>query len=308
MKPSTRNVLIGSTTLAALVGLAALLMLFGELDSLLKPRYALTIHTDHAAGLRSGSGIELNGVPIGAVESVLPGRDAEYPVLIVALIDTEARIPAGAVPYATASLLGGAATLQLEGLPPPGEAPGAFLPADGTARLSHRIGIRLIEQIRAEFGANFGPFLELARNVNELLRPPEAGDPEAARANLRTAVANANALLEETRESVIRLRSTLERVDASAGEFQSLAASLRDDAHRVTGELLPVLEGLSELVGETRQLANAAAHGQGTVAQLLNNPDLYQSLDDAMRSLDKLLEELTLLVEQLRREGIQVNL
>jgi ABC-type transporter Mla subunit MlaD len=308
VKQTSRNVLLGLTTLAGLIGLAALLMLFGELDAIFKPRYVLTIRTGHAAGLRSGSAIELNGVPIGVVDQVLPAADPAFPVRIIAHIDAAARIPTDAVPYATASLLGGSAALQLEGFPPEVSGPGSYLPTDGTASLSSRIGIRLIEQIRSEFASNFSPIVELARNLNELVRAPPPGDPEAARASLRTTVAGLNEAVASLETTLERFRQTLDGADGTLREWKDLAGAVRADAEEVTRELLPALEGLSALLEETRQLASTAAHGQGTVAQLLNNPDLYRSVVDALRSLDRVLNELTLLVDELRREGIQVNL
>ncbi len=79
MKEGVRNFVVGLTTIGSLVGLAVLLLLFGELDSLIRPRYALTINTNHAVGLRPGSSVELNGVPVGVVDSIRVRVETPYP-------------------------------------------------------------------------------------------------------------------------------------------------------------------------------------------------------------------------------------
>ncbi len=309
MHASPRNFLLGLTTLIALGGLVTLLMLFGELDRLVKPRYHLTIRTADAVGLRSGSSIELNGVPVGLVGHVITTNDPDYPVEIVAMLDTNVRIPAAVVPYATASLLGGAATLQLEGLPPVVDRPSAYLPTDGSAVIAARIGSRLIEQVRNEFAANFGSVVELADNLNDLLRPVVDGDdPEAARESIRTVVRNINDWLETFRTTLEDFQARLAQAESGLDAFESLARSLQTDSHRVAGELLPVLAELETTLQRTSDLAHLATNGEGTVGQLLNNPDLYRSLSDTLKTLDQVLVELKLVLEKTRREGVKVNL
>ena len=114
MRETTQNFLVGLTSIIAIIGMAVLLMQFGELDRF-KKRYVLTIHTNHAAGLRQGSSVEYNGVPIGFVKKVDLSPDPRYPVQIEVLIDNDQRIPANAIPYSQTSIFGGSAILELEG-------------------------------------------------------------------------------------------------------------------------------------------------------------------------------------------------
>src|SRR5687767_4713457 len=101
MREGLRNFMVGITAIGALIGLAALLMSFGELDPLLNPRYKLTIETDNAAGLRPGGAVEFNGVPVGVVDAVFMVQDPEEPVRIVCLLDEHVRPPADIQPLAT---------------------------------------------------------------------------------------------------------------------------------------------------------------------------------------------------------------
>ena len=101
MTEGHRNFLIGLVSLGAVIGLIAIMFLFGELDRFVVPRYVVTINTDHASGLRRGSSVEFNGVPIGVIDDVtvrsVSTRDGDgdgdrtgdgnaYPVRVSALI------------------------------------------------------------------------------------------------------------------------------------------------------------------------------------------------------------------------------
>ena len=104
MKEVRRDFLVGIVSILALVGLAGMLMQFGELEWLFASRYRLTIHTDSAAGLRPGSRIELSGVRIGVLHEVFIRPDPEdpaYPVELIALIDEGTVIPRNVVPRAS---------------------------------------------------------------------------------------------------------------------------------------------------------------------------------------------------------------
>ena len=69
--------------------------------TLIKPRYVLAINTNDAAGLRSGSAVELNGVPIGVVSQNTMRDDSDFPVQILVLIDEGIRLAADIIPFAT---------------------------------------------------------------------------------------------------------------------------------------------------------------------------------------------------------------
>ncbi len=97
MSDAVRNFLVGAASIVALVGLAALLFLFGEMDWL-RPRYAVTINAPHATNLRTGSAVNLNGVPIGVVEDIVLWPAAAYPVELILMIDDGVEIPATVAP------------------------------------------------------------------------------------------------------------------------------------------------------------------------------------------------------------------
>jgi phospholipid/cholesterol/gamma-HCH transport system substrate-binding protein len=343
MREGTRNFMVGLMSILALVGLAALLMSFGELDPLLNPRYMLTIRTTNAAGLRPGGNIEFNGVPIGVVHDVTIESDPHWPVRIVCLIDADTKIPADVEPFASAPLIGGSGILQLQAPPDGAAARGDFLPDDGGAMFSGPIRGGLLAQITEQLDQRMKPlvaslekfnqlsetYIALGNNLNDLLKPQgeeqlTTGEPP----NLRTAVVKLNAALDEAREglelaksflgdeqlqddarsALTKANTLIDRATTAVERYAKLAESLQGNSEELTKRLLPVTDSLAATLEDVRRLAKLAAEGQGTLGQLLNNPDLYKSLNDAAVRLERTLVEVQLLVEKLKQEGVDINL
>ena len=266
-----------------MVGLAYLLYRFGELEAWVNPRYDITINATHAAGLRKGSTIELNGVPIGVVDQLTTTQDSQYPVHITAQIDRSKQIPTDVVLYAATSLLGGSATLQLEAPRTETGEPPQFLRTDGSAEINRKILSRLIEQITAELA----PLIEAVEMAKSWL-----GDEQ---------------LRADTHQAVRKVTELIDRAGDALETFSQAAAGLEADVAQVTKGLLPVLDELATTLEEIRQLTRLARQGEGTIGQLLNNPDLYRSLTDAVTGLDRVLSEVQLLTQEIRTEGLTLK-
>lgn len=335
MSDGSRNFLVGLTALVSLVGLIVLLMLFGELDRVFNPRYVVTINTHDAAGLRKGSSIELSGVPIGAVDRIVTQREGPYTVRIVALIKMAEQIPTDVELFADSSLLGGSATLVLEARLVTQDDATQFLATDGSAEINGEIRNRLMELITVELDARMTPiinalqqFSQLGENLNALLEAPDPGTPEAEQApNLHTAMAQLNTVLGDVHEALELAKRWLgdEQLlaDAKAGvrkanvliddaaeaieTYSKLATTLESDAEALTKKLLPVADDLAATLEEVRRVARLAREGQGSIALMLNSPDLYLSLTDAAIRLERTLIDLQLLMQKIRAEGLPID-
>ncbi len=326
MTTTGKHVILGLTSIVAVIGAVVLLIMFGELESLVRGRYQVTLDCPNAAGLRSGSGIELNGVPVGQVKEILNTNDPEYPVRIVISIDDQVLIPANAVPLAMASLLGGSATLMFD-------APGgsdSMLPADGRANMRGPIQSGLMREFSGAFESRMQPliegledFRELARNLNDLVKPIEPGQT-ADTLNIRTAVITLNEVLDDVAEALVLAKAWLgdeqlrgdarvavrnanvliEQATETMVQFADLAGRIQTDSESVSRHLAPVLDELASTLEEVHGLIGRASAGRGTIAQLLNNPDLYVSLNDAAIRLERTLRDVQLLVEKVSADGL----
>jgi phospholipid/cholesterol/gamma-HCH transport system substrate-binding protein len=346
MTERVQNTLVGIVSIIALLALAALLMLFGEFDELMSRRYLLTINTDHASGLRRGSDVELNGVPIGVIEVVTVHDHPVYPVRIEALIDPGVAIPEGSKPYATTSLLGASAVLEIviDG----GGDGAAILPRDGSAAISEPMKIRMLEKIAAELDVRMRPvlaalesfqtfsdtYIEVGRNVNALLVPrPVGAEGEGAAgatapaptiadvvAKLYDVLDRAEEAFELAREwlgdeqlrsdaktAVANATSLIDKATHAMEDLSKAAGAVETDATALVARVTTVADELALTLEQVRELARRATEGDGTVARLLNRPDLHESLLDATIRLERVLREVELFIQKAKAEGLPIR-
>jgi phospholipid/cholesterol/gamma-HCH transport system substrate-binding protein len=338
MRERVRNVLVGACAIGAIGSASALLFLFGEIESVFVSRWPVEVAFNEAGGLRKGSLVTLNGVPIGAVERVEIWNDRDQPVLVTAMLDDGVLLPDPSVPSVQASLLGSGARLELTAVLPLPE-PRRHYPVDGTVRLRGRvqpIETRVIDQLDRRLEPmvrSFGELGALARSLEELVRAPSVGEDGAKDgakdgANLRRTIARLDETLDAARGAIAsattwlddeQLRTDLRDAAARAGEFlrdaslaanriETLAASVEADASALRDGALPVLERAGASLAEFERLLAAARQGDGTVGRLLKDPALFENLSDAARRLDEALAKVNLLLDKIREEGVAVDL
>ncbi|TVQ55676.1 MAG: MCE family protein [Phycisphaerales bacterium] len=338
MPDFARNFVIGFVSIVALLGFAALLMFFGELDLIRTDRYAVEVRMNIAGGLRSSSVVELNGVSIGRVEKIeLVEEDPIHPVRVLLKINHPHRIPKNVRASVEQSLLAGTAMLQLVSQPlPEGETELEYLPTDGSGQME-AFEQSLIDKITKDLDERTAPLLDalerfdelsrtytaLGENLNELVSP--LTDDEDL--NLRAAIIKLNTVLDEARdalalasdwlgddqirhdvrEAVANAGTLIERATATFERYSELAAHLETSADEMLERLVPMADEMSATLAEVRTLVHRAGDGEGTIAQLLNNPDLYESLLDAAVRLDQALQDARLLIQKIKAEGLPVQ-
>lgn len=332
MRERVRNVLVGLCAIGALVGGAGLLFFFGELEPFFARRWPLQVAFNDSGGLRKGSLVTLNGVPVGAIERVEIWTDADRPVLITAAIDDGVRIPDPSVPSVQASLLGSGARLELTAqlpmaMPARSYAIDQQLVLRGTVvPLENRLVERVTKEVKPLVD-NFKEIGELARNLNSLVKPIEPGAPEDPE-NVRTAIrrltetlARANAALADAqgwlsdeqlrtdvRDAAHGASELMANASRMAQRIEALAESLAKDAGTLRDGALPMLDRASVALDELRALLVTARTGDGTIGRLMKDPTLYEGLADAAQRLDDALAKINLLIEKIRAEGIDVDL
>ena len=272
MKPVTKDLLTGLAGLGGLAGLAALLLLYCELTGVVSPRYRLNVALDQAGGLRSGSLVTLNGVPIGEVSVVSleePPTRPTHPVLVDARIERTVRIPENVRVDVETSLFGGGARLALS-VPLPYEVAVAMLPQEptptivGEARGLEGLVTDALEPRLAVFEATLEEIRILAQtyskvgaNLNDLLVAVDPDDP-AAESNLRTTVVRLNTTLAEAR-AAIALASTW------LGDEQ-----LQADVKSAVWRANLLVEHATEAVDSIEALANSLGAEAGRAVDTLD--------------------------------------
>ena len=340
MNERGRNFLVGVCAAGALASAAVLLFLFGEIEPLFRSRWPLEVALNEAGGLRRGSLVTMNGVPVGAIQEIeFNASDRNLPVLVTALIDNSILIPDPSTPTVRASLLGSGARLELT-VTLPLSTPTRNYERDKSVRLRGRVvalETRMLEELAPQLEpiiASFREMEKLSRNLNEFVRAPAQGEAPQAE-SLRGVVARFNSTLDRANTALDGATSWLNdeqlrtdvrdtangaselmrdaaiaanRIATAADALGNAAESVKSEAASVRNQLVPVLDSLGASFDEVNRLLGAARTGEGTVGRLMKDPALYQSLSDAAQRLEGVLAKMELLLDKVRAEGLNVDL
>lgn len=338
MSHPRRDLLVGLTVALGLVGVAVLLMMFGEIATGRPDRYPLTLAIADATGLARSSRVTLNGVDIGEVRIIRSQTDPRDGVEIDMLIDEGTRIPRDSTVVIQRDLVGDASLALSATRAAPGAEPGYLSPGE-TFKTSAKSMLDVIgEAIDARlasfsdaarsFQAMSDTITDLGKSARESLAPrtPEEVDAGAAAnlsstlARLDRAIADARLWLgdegarSDFRSTVARAGDLMDQASATLEDWKSAANALSaradsvgDDVQGAAREFASATRAIGEAMLEVQTLVAGVNRGEGTAGMLAKNPDLYRSLNDAAVRLEKALTEAQLLIEKFRKEGVPVQ-
>ncbi|MFH5806147.1 MlaD family protein [Alienimonas sp. DA493] len=316
-------------------GLAAVMAVkFGDLAALLKERYPLAVHFDHAPGVYPGTPVSKNGIVIGEVAAVR--FDEQRGGVLVALsIEPQYRLRKNAEPHLSRSLLGDSGIEFVPGAGPGFIEPGARL--EGVApvdpmKLVVDLGGRL-DRTLAGFDATAAQWAEVGRNVNGVLGDNReemnlalarasvaleetalsmrslrqtadhaaklVGDPTLQR-NLNRTAAALPPLLEETRQTIVATRSAVGKADAALANVEGFTRPLAEKGVSVATRLDVTLANFEQVSADLADLSTLLKREDGSLTQLASDPSLYRNLDASAEHLNVLLANLAPVLRDLR--------
>jgi len=347
MTERSRNIAVGLTAIVALCGLAVIVVLFGYVPDLLERGYVVTVQMKDASGLTEGSRVRLSGIDIGRVTRVALRPLPEPGVRAMLMIREDVRIPAAAAVAIDAPMLGGSPSISFDVSSVPPQRMADLLPTDGSAMVQAQASSLAGEFASEIQKAISGPanrfdklaeqlevlskeWVAVARNINKMVeeRDLAAVDAGQATANVTTVLVRADQRLREMQATVDGLNKLIndpqlhadikataasaakatEKIDAAVGQVQQVVTDAGRNVDTLTKRYVAVGDDLSAAIGSLRQTIDAARTGDGTVARLLNDPSLYNNLNDAAQRLGPMIDELRLLLEKWKKEGMKVNL
>jgi len=340
VKPAVRDFAIGATALVGLVGLAIILMLFGELDMFTRKAYTVEYRLNTAAGLVRGSSVTLNGVPVGQIVDMVPITHPDPGVEVRLSIDDGVRIPRNARVAIAVGLLGdGSLALTSPAPDANGAEPDYLSPGDSVQAKASTIFDEfstLMDTRLEELNNAATSIQELSRTyaavgqrVGEMLAPRAPGDVdgEGEEPNIASIIARLDRALAETnkwvgdegmrndtRELIARTRTLLDETGEAMAAFRSASETIETQAEvlgsrvdDVAADVLIATESLSAALEDVRIITSRLVEGEGAAGQFLVNPDLYRSLNDVAVRLEKVMTEGQLLIQKWKAEGLPVR-
>ncbi|MFW5751031.1 MAG: MlaD family protein [Planctomycetota bacterium] len=219
--------------LLVFAGLAATVVMILATDRIgFEDTYIITAYLEDAGGLRTGSRVEMAGIPIGNVQSVTTTRDPRGPIKAT----LEVRDDVGLTRSSRLVL----STRGLFGDPLPSFQPGAEddvpLPIDGSAEMT--VEPTLMDRLTGKIEGIIAGLAEMT--------------DENTRAEFKQLVANANALVAESRGAMTRLEQRTAGLDRLIAEATSLSTTLHENQAGLSVKAESALEAVNAAATATK--------------------------------------------------------
>jgi len=319
-----------------------LLMLFGYVPKLLETGYVVRVELEHAGGLSKGSVARLSGIRIGRITSIELTTAPKVGVMAVIMIDEGIRIPQDVQVKVAAPIFTGSSSLAFN-IPAEAEREPSIgmLPTDGSVVLQGEVpelvsefagALRTafegsVESIKAELVEPLDQFdrieenfntlsqhwIEVGQRLEDLLedRSLDEVDAKQVKGNLTTVLKRMDQRLAQMKDTLTEARQwikhTTDEVHDTAAEIKSTAGTTAQSVEQLTRRYVALADGLSKAIGDIQKLAFKASQGQGAVGKLLNDPVLYDSLNDSAERIGQAADEFRLLIEKWKAEGLPVQ-
>lgn len=328
---------VGVMVVSSVIIVAILVLLFGELPTSVRsvlpgaqPTYTIYIYFDRAPGVASDTPVRKSGILIGRVtEYELQKRG----VLVTAAIDADRQLFKNEICRITRSVLGGDAALEFV-LSSDETLSGELVkPGDRLNGVAGADPLEVIANLEADMSQAIGSIAstsnevgQLARHLNDLFEGNEEqltriigkaeqaidgfriaaenvndviGDPQM-KEELRQALAELPKVLQNTGEAMKGLRNTIALADENLSNLKAVTGPLAERGDELVESIDGSFRKLDQLLGEFAEFTRKLNSNEGTIAQLLNNPELYENVNQAAVNLERLTRDLRPIVKDAR--------
>jgi phospholipid/cholesterol/gamma-HCH transport system substrate-binding protein len=327
MSPQRRNVIVGVVVLLALGVLTWMLLMFsGGVASLFATSgMIVTLTSDRADGLSKGSIVSYRGVGCGHVITVNRTPDNEH-VQIEMELDRQPPLPSNLTGIIrTSSALGSSSAIDLEliGLPSPVQLKAGdqlqarfagleLVPPEITALAEdirqQQFVLHLDQTVVSirEQAAKAGAVLD---SVNKLISDPKIQENvKSAINNLHTASESAVRIGNKVEALSDKLDSTMDNANATVTDLKTTIDHTNSHVDDLSRQVSDDTNKLGAALEQIQLAATKINDGKGTAGLLVNDPKLYNSLVDTVKTLDATVRDLQRVIQQWEQEGVSLKM
>ena len=251
-------------------------------------------------GLNVSDNVVVNGFKIGRV-SHMELLDANGQVLVELKLDNDFEIPKGSTAQiASADLLG---TKVVNILLNKGEAPA--MPGDtllGTTQADLTESVKTeILPVKLKAEELMGSFDSIIKRLQVVLDnntiENSLGNLEAGTRNFSTLTGKLDKLVEQESESlrliIENLASITGNIENNNDNIDAFLSNINQLSDSLANANIPsMVNTLDSTLANLNQILDKINNGDGTMAMLINDPQLYTNLENATYSLDSLLRDV----------------
>jgi phospholipid/cholesterol/gamma-HCH transport system substrate-binding protein len=325
---------VGMMVLVAMAIGVGLLVRAGKLDSYWDEDFSIAIQFESAGGIYPSAPVRLYGLTIGNVRDVRLDNKRRG-VVVIAEIDAKHKLPIDSTAQVAVSLLGEG---HLEIIPGLSEEPlkhGAVISGQAAGD-----PMALVARLEAKTTATMDSFAAtskewgtLAHNVNNLLETKRGnidqvieraadsldqlslamksateliqqanrivGDPKTQAALQQTAQSLPR-LVNDTRETIVVARTTLESMQQNLKNLESVTDPLAKKGNDMIVRLDTSLANLDRLLADASRFVRTLNTQDGTLQKLAADPQLYDNLNRSAQLVTVLLRGIEPIVQDMR--------
>jgi phospholipid/cholesterol/gamma-HCH transport system substrate-binding protein len=288
---------VGVTVLA---GLIILLWIFGWAKNfkLTPSENTVRVKFNNTAGLEVGDPVTVNGVRKGFVEGILIEGES---VLVIMKVDNKISLKEDAS-FAVSMLdLMGGKRIEIN----PGISANELNYTEthsGTFYADIPLVMSMLGSFQQDLSSTISDMQITLTSLNDYLGDKKLNeDIKSSMSNLSEATKKLNILIDENRNSLKQLTSNAVELTDEAKNFilenkENLSAS-------VTG-LRELLKNTDELVNRLNKLTDEITNRQNTLGKLIYDEKIYEDLIQSLKQLNELTQ---LMIEQLKDDGLKVD-
>lgn len=254
--------------------------------NLFKPANFYYAKFDNVAGLNESAPVTINGFQVGQVREIK--YDYESGALVVLLsLDKDLRVPVDSKAVVSLDLLGTAQIqLQMSQNKTYYEI-GEYIPGGNAAGLMDKVGEELLPGI-----VQMMPKIDsILTNLNNIVASPALTASvkrlDAISANLETTSQQLANLMSGSLPKVMNnVKSVTANIDSISGDLAVVSARLRE---------IPIdstMMNINVTTANLSELTTKLNSKDSSLGMLINDPSLYEHLDNSVMSLDSLLIDL----------------
>lgn len=322
---------VGVMVLATIIVAGILVVLFGELPPLITETNTIYVHFPSAPGVSRDTPVRKSGILIGRVAEVTFAKAGG--VIVTVALQRNKVVRKNDVCRIQRSLLGGDAVLDFvpsndKNLPNKpvknGELLVGMVESDPLAVITQlqgdlSVAIRSIAVTSDEVGTLAGRMTDMiesnAEQGGRIINKAEkvidgvqlavdsinqvVGDDQLKK-DLSQALQRVPDLLTQMEETFSKLQGTIDSADRNFHNLEGLTEPLGREGEKLVGSIDRAVGNLDVLLSDLTEFSGRLSRPEGTLGQLLNNPDLYQNLTKAAANVEQLTRELRPIVRDAR--------
>ena len=320
---------VGVMVLATAIIAGILIVLFGDLPSLVQATYPLKMDFADARGVSQGTPVRKNGILVGRVATVTLNERGG--VTVVADVDSYVPIYKDEQPRIAGTLLGDAEISLVPGrIVPPRQRLG---PDEILMGAVSRDPFEVFATLEPKFGATLDSLAEASASVTKLstnldrmflgeddkfekmVRKTEAaldnfsiamgnindvmGDPKA-REKMKAAIEALPQVLADLRTTVQGIGTTVDTADRNLRNLEGLTKPLGERGEQMVAQVDRTIGRLDETLKQAAMFTKALNESQGTLGKLVRDPQVYNDLAQAAQNVSKLTKDLRPIVDDVR--------